>query len=164
MTTYLRKSKKAPWERPKRNKYNQGSTKKDKGKKTWNGVLYDSIAEMKWAQTLRLALDAGEIVKVEEQIHFRFILQGILVSDYTADFRVTYRTGKVEIHDVKDYREGQRDWPMRSKLFLAMFCLENGWEFYSIEQGERKPIAKSKTKTTAYGEVARTYTKGWRKQ
>jgi len=78
-----------------------------------DGITFDSKKEAGWYNTLKLLKNAGEITKIEIQPEFPYNIYCTVpgVNDgsrvfakqykYIADFRVTYKDGRVEIIDVK---------------------------------------------------------------
>ncbi len=59
---------------------------------------------------------------------------------YTADFRLDYADGTVEIVEIKSrfVRKQQRDYPLRRRLFIEQYAKPNGWKFREIITDERK--------------------------
>src|SRR6218665_2488798 len=83
-----------------RSKYNAKRTE-------FNGVVYDSKAEAKFAGQLELlknAVGPDRVVSIERQPKFQIHINGQLVCTYIADFRVKYADGRTVIYDVKGVR------------------------------------------------------------
>ena len=76
-----------------RNKY--GVAPKDE--RTVDGILFASKVEAKAYCQLRFLQSVGEVTKLELQPVFKFEMG----FEYRADFRVTYRDGRMEVIDVK---------------------------------------------------------------
>ena len=59
---------------------------------------------------------------------------------YTADFRIDYADGSVEIVEIKSrfVRRQQRDYPLRRRLFIEQYAKPNGWKFTEIITDEKK--------------------------
>lgn len=91
-----------------------GKNKYGAKKTPWNGVVYDSKAEARFAAYLQLlqnSLDNKVRVKnVERQVVFQ-LLPGIT---YRADFVVTYSTGKRIVYDVKGFVT--KEFRMKAKM------------------------------------------------
>lgn len=53
---------------------------------------------------------------------------------YTADFKLTYNDGTVEIIEIKSrfVRRMQRDYPVRRRIFIEKYARPNGWKFREI--------------------------------
>lgn len=72
-----------------------------------NFVKFDSIQECNYYKDLLILVKVGEIKHIELQPKFtlipRFEKDGMIISaiTYTADFKVSYSNGKVEVIDVK---------------------------------------------------------------
>lgn len=63
---------------------------------------------------------------------------------YTADFRLTYADGTVEIVEIKSkfVRRMQRDYPVRRRVFLEQIARPAGWKFTEIITAEDKDDLK----------------------
>ena len=59
---------------------------------------------------------------------------------YTADFRLDYADGTVEIVEIKSrfVRKQQRDYPLRRRIFIERYAKPNGWKFKEIITDEKK--------------------------
>lgn len=91
-------------------------------KVTIDGHVFDSIKEAQFYQDLKLRLQAGEIVAFELQPTF-ILQEGFVNKDgkkrrpitYTADFKIVYPNGEIEIVDVKGYKT--KVFMLKRKLF-----------------------------------------------
>lgn len=100
-------------------------------KKTeYNGHVYDSKHEAQVAMDLDLLMKekdpADRIVKVTPHPpSYPLVVNGVKISSYTADFKVEYESGKVEIIDAKSGPtkkvEGYR---LRKKLMKALYDID----------------------------------------
>lgn len=62
-----------------------------------NDGKFDSIAEYNhWLYLKTLP------VKIERQVTFKFIVNGVLIGRYIADFVIHFEDGRKEVHDVKN--------------------------------------------------------------
>lgn len=90
-----------------------------------NYVLFDSILEASYYRDLLLLQKAGEVKYIELQPKFtlqpRFEKNGIKIDaiTYTADFKVQYSNGKVEIIDVKGMVT--KEFKLKWKIFEYKF-------------------------------------------
>ncbi|MBL4837641.1 MAG: DUF1064 domain-containing protein [Kordiimonadaceae bacterium] len=74
----------------------------DKSRRTHNGIVFDSIAEMERYKELYLLFLAGDITEPEMQPPFVFQHEGRGIGSYKADFRYTFiATGEEVVEDVK---------------------------------------------------------------
>lgn len=93
-------------DKPKQNKYGVNP----KEKRTYNGKVYASTAEMKYRIKLdtivKYANEENPISKIEEQVKFPIVINGIKCFSYILDYKVTYSSGKVEYIDVKGSKQG----------------------------------------------------------
>lgn len=83
-----------------------------KERRTWEGRVYASRAEMLYAQQLDIELHAGEILSIEEQ---PVVTLGVPENRYIPDFRVVNRRGEESWIDVKGvetqmFRRNVRLW------------------------------------------------------
>jgi hypothetical protein len=110
------------------------------------GHDFDSRGEYEfYIGTILPKMAAGEIVKCEQ--HPRFILfpegeyNGVKLRSirYTADFRLDYVDGTVEIVEVKSkfVRRMQRDYPVRRRVFLEQ-VRPLGWKFREVITTDNK--------------------------
>lgn len=88
-------------------KKSKGSKYKNK-KTEYNGVIYDSAGEAKWAQFLDTCTKVKDpkdrVVNINRQIPYRFFINEKLIFTYIADFVVLYGDKRIEIQDYKGMR------------------------------------------------------------
>lgn len=98
-----------------------------------DGYLFDSQKEANKYAELKLLKQVGEVVRLELQPAFclqdgykddvgKFVMPII----YKADFRVTYRDGKVEVIDTKGFKT--KEYKLKRSCFgrsIRMWCLWN---------------------------------------
>lgn len=105
------------------------------------GGDFDSRGEYEYyIGTVLPKIAGGEVVKCEK--HPQFILfppseyGAIKLGEirYTADFRLDYADGTVEIVEVKSkfVRRMQRDYPVRRRLFVEQIARPAAWKFTEI--------------------------------
>jgi|GEM_PF-1280351 len=88
--------------------------------KTWyDGRLYDSKLEARYAEKLAWQKARGEIRDVEPQVKFPLFLNGVKDCDHIADFVVTHTNGKKEVHEVKGREEPK--WLRKLSLFVENY-------------------------------------------
>lgn len=102
-----------------RNKYNVGNDPAGKAARTYNGVLYDSVAEANYAAELDLCKKIGTICQVERQKRFSLYVAGNKICDYIADFHVKFADGHYEAHEIKGY--STEVWKLKAKLFRVLY-------------------------------------------
>jgi hypothetical protein len=92
----------------------------------YNGDRYDSKAEARHAARLDLRVRCGELAKVERQVLYELELNGILLTTYVLDFRLTFPDGRQEFHDVKGQRTGvpYRLFKLKATLMLALHGID----------------------------------------
>ena len=148
----------------KRSKYGVDQTKKGKEKRTYNGVVYDSLSELQFLQEfIEPKMGSGEIIKWERQIKFTlqegFTYKGkkVLPITYIADYIIYWKSGGRTIVDVKgmpdnvaklkkklfQYRYPNEDyvWMCRS----IKYCDDgSNWLLYEDLEKKRKEDKKKK--------------------
>jgi hypothetical protein len=102
--------------KPKRSKYNNVKT-------TVDGITFDSKAEAKYYQNLKLLEMAGEVEGVELQTPFALTVSGFLICTYRSDFTFTTRKDKkFHVVDCKGVRT--KDFILKKKLMRAIYGIE----------------------------------------
>lgn len=92
----------------------------------WDGLRFDSQGERdRWITLLRLQA-LGKIRGLERQVKFPLLVNGHLISLYTADFAYYEIDSEgQEIYVVEDYKSpitaAQRDYIIRKKLLKALY-------------------------------------------
>lgn len=136
----------------------------DKGKqqRTYKGVTYDSLTEMKFYRDyVEPKMDSGEIISCERQIKYElqpsFKHEGktILAVNYVADFVLSFSNGEQIIYDVKGIPDNiallkrKLFWYKYPDLDYRWICLsqiDGGWVSYEIVKQGRKERKKLKNK------------------
>lgn len=87
------------------------------------GRRFSSLREARRFQALRVLEGCKLIVDLECQVLYRFVVNGVKVGRYTADFRYfNNMTGETVVEDVKGYRV--RDWSRTKKLMKALHGID----------------------------------------
>lgn len=101
---------------------------KDKSKRSYNGIIFDSVLEMKYYRDVLCPLvESGEVISYELQKPYelqpKFVHDGktVLPIKYVADFVVTYKNGVTEVIDTK----GMPDSVAILKRKLFWYCYPN---------------------------------------
>lgn len=89
---------------------------------------------------------AGLVAEVETHKRFELLPKeeycglSLPAAHYTPDFIITYKTGAVEVVEVKHeaIRRNQRDYIYRRRLFIDRYARPNGWVFTEYIKQERK--------------------------
>lgn len=77
-----------------KNKFNRKTVEID-------GIKFDSTKEGNYYLELKSRWVAGDIVAFRIKPQWVFILNGVKISSYTADFEITHKGGRKEVVDVK---------------------------------------------------------------
>lgn len=148
----------------KRSKYGVDQTKKGIEKRTYNGDVYDSLAELQFLKEWILPkLESGEIIKWERQIKFTlqegFIYKSkkVLPIIYIADYIVYWKDGTRTIIDVKGNPDSvakikkklfQHEYPNEDYVWMcrSIKYSEDGsnWLLYEDLEKKRKEDKKKK--------------------
>lgn len=115
------------------------------------GRDFDSRGEYEYyIGTIAPKVARGEIVEWEAHPRFPLFPAGeyggvkLRPVQYTADFRLKYADGTVEIVEVKSkfVRRMQRDYPVRRRVFLELVARPAGWKFTEIITADSKEEVK----------------------
>ncbi len=92
-----------------------------------HGHMHASVIESRRCDELTLMERAGEIRNLRQQPSWKLMVYGVLIGDYTADFRYEDRRGgwKSIVEDVKG-GPVSRDVPLRLKLMKALYGIDGG--------------------------------------
>ena len=105
------------------------------------GRAFDSMGEYEfYIGAVLPKLATGEIKACEQHPRFQLFPAGeygglvLGAIQYTADFRLDYADGTVEIVEVKSkfVRKMQRDYPVRRRIFIETIARPAGWRFREI--------------------------------
>lgn len=134
----------------------------DKAKRSYNGIVFDSILEMKYYRDVILPqVGSGEIVKYDLQKSYelqpKFTHGGKTVRPitYVADFYLEFKDGHTEVIDTKGMPDTTAK--LKRKLFWYRYpdtdyrwiCysgIDGGWCDYEFVSQRRKERKKSKSK------------------
>ena len=90
---------------------------------TLDGYRFDSQAEARRYQELRLLHQAGEIEELLVHPKFKLVVNGVLICTYTADFQ--YReNGEKVVEDVKSKPTITYSYKLKKKLMKAVYGLD----------------------------------------
>lgn len=138
---------------------------KDKEKRTYDGIVFDSVLEMKYYRdVLCPKVESGDVVKFELQKPYelqpKFVHDGRKVQPitYVADFYIVYKDGHESVIDTKGCPDSVA--VIKRKMFWYVFpdidyqwmCyskIDGGWcqyEYVKKKRAERKRAKKLKEK------------------
>lgn len=83
-----------------------------------DGITFDSKKEAAYYQKRQALLKSGDIVKLEMQVRYDFVINGVKLGFYKADFRETWASGTVVVVDVKGFKPPV--YNLKKKLMLAL--------------------------------------------
>ena len=146
--------------RKKFNKYRVQIDDDGKRNRTYNGIIFDSLLEMKYYKFVVCPqIESGEITKCELQKSYQlqpsFKYNGKLIRsiEYVADFVITYKNGHVIVVDTKGNPDNIS--LLKKKLFHFKFPeidyqwityskVDGGWCQYSDVKDARRKRKKEK--------------------
>lgn len=91
-------------------------------RRSWSPVCnrtFDSLAERKWGEDLRLLEQAGEISDVRYQVRFPLVVGDIKICTYVADFCWTEKNGTRVTADAKGFVT--KEYRLKAKLMQALY-------------------------------------------
>ena len=105
--------------------FNVGNSKFMNQKTVLDGIKFDSKREAnRWFQ-LKLLERAGEIVNLERQKAFKFVINDVNVCTYRSDFSYKDRSGAFIVEDVKsDFTKKIPTYVIKKKLMKAVYGIE----------------------------------------
>lgn len=115
------------------------------------GKDFDSRGEYEYyIGTIVPKMVCGVVVECEKHPCFQLFPPGeyggmkLRPIQYTADFRLVYADGSVEIVEVKSkfVRRMQRDYPVRRRVFLELIARPAGWKFTEVITADSKDEVK----------------------
>lgn len=113
---------------------------------------FDSRGEYEYyVGTILPKMKTGEVVKCEKHPAFLLYPKGeygalkLHEIRYTADFRLEYADGAVEIVEVKSkfVRRMQRDYPVRRRVFIEQIARPAGWKFTEVITADSRDDIKA---------------------
>lgn len=140
-----------------RTKYN---VSKNKEKRTYNGIVFDSELEMKYYRDVLLPnFENGDVVKYELQKSyelqpkFKYNNKTVQPVNYVADFFIVYKDGHEEVIDTKGYPDSVAT--LKRKLFwyhyptidykwICYSKIDGGWCDYNYVKKQRAERRKNK--------------------
>ena len=114
---------------------------KNTEKRTYNGIVFDSILEMKYYRDVLLPkVESGEVINYVLQKPYelqpKFIHNGKAIRpiQYVADFYILYKDGREEVIDTKGY--GDQVAILKRKIFLYHYPdVDYKWVTYVKKYG-----------------------------
>lgn len=91
---------------------------------TGDGQKFKSILESTFYKRMWTLQQVGEVVKIEREIRFELIVNGVFIAAYMLDFRITYSDGRVECIDCKSAPTATLLYKMKKQLMLALYGIE----------------------------------------
>ena len=140
---------------------------KDTEKRTCDGIVFDSVTEMKYYRDVILpGMESGQIVACELQKPYelqpKFTHEGNTVKaiTYVADFYIEYADGRIEVIDIKGAPDATAKlkrklfwyrYPDIKYIWICLSLVDGGWCTYETVQAgrrERRKLKKNKENKT----------------
>lgn len=102
-----------------KNKYGIRLTPEGKAARTYNGILYDSAAESRYAAALDMRVKVGELKQWWRQVKHDLIVNGVKVGRMTIDFQLLHADDSLELCEVKGI--ATEAYKLRLKVFRALY-------------------------------------------
>lgn len=103
-----------------RSKYNVRTDKLGKLARTCDGIVFDSVAEMRHYAELCLMKKAGNVIKFRRQERIHLFVNGSHVCDIVPDFTVRYADERGWVFEEVKGAE-TAIWKLKLKLFKAVY-------------------------------------------
>ena len=103
-----------------RSKFNVRTDAAGKEARTYGGIVYDSAAEMRYAQLLDVRTLAGDIIAWWRQIPFQLSVAGVPICKIVADFKILHNDKSTEIVEVKGVQTSV--YRLKRKIFEAQYA------------------------------------------
>lgn len=91
---------------------------------TGDGQTFKSTLEATYYNRQWVRQRAGEVVKIEREVRYELIVNGIFIAAYMLDFRITEASGHIEYVDCKSQPTKTPLYLMKKQLMLALHGIE----------------------------------------
>lgn len=138
-------------------------SEKGKRERTYKGVTYDSLTELKFLQEyIEPKIESGEIASYQRQVDYvlqeKFTYKGktILPIKYRSDFNVVWADGTLQVFDVKGNPDNMSllkrklmwaKYPEANLTFICRNLKYGGWVEYDTLKKLRREAKKAKAKS-----------------
>ena len=149
---------------------------KDKQKRTCDGIVFDSVMQMKYYRdVLRPLVESGDVVQYELQKPYElqpeFIHDGkkVRAITYVADYYIKYKDGKQVVIDIKGCPDQKAvlkrkmfwyKYPDLDYQWLCLSLIDGGWCTYEYVKKQRSLRRKERKKKQEEKEVMEENTNG----
>lgn len=142
-----------------KSKYHVDISEEGKKKRTYKGIMYDSLTELRFLQEfIEPKMESGEILSYERQVEyilqdkFKYNGKTILPIKYRSDFNIVWKDRSVQVFDVKGNPDSlsllkrKLFWAKYPELNLTFICRNlkyGGWvEFDELKKLRREAKKK----------------------
>lgn len=91
---------------------------------TGDGEKFRSHVEAAFYNKHLLLQRAGDVVKIEREVRFELVVNGIFICSYDLDFRVTWADGRVDHVDTKSSGTMTALFKLKRALMKALFDID----------------------------------------
>jgi hypothetical protein len=105
---------------------------------TADGEKFRSHVEAAFYNKHLLLQRVGDVVKIEREVRFELVVNGVFVCAYVLDFRITWKDGRVDHVDTKSQATMTALFRIKSQLMLACHGIEVQTVFWEDIKGVQK--------------------------
>lgn len=91
---------------------------------TADGQKFKSMLEANFYNRQWVLMKAGEVVKIEREVRYELVVNGIFIAAYLLDFRITMLNGRIRYIDCKSIPTKTPLYLMKKQLMLALYGIE----------------------------------------
>lgn len=91
---------------------------------TADGQKFKSELEATYYNRQWVLQRAGEVVKIEREVRYEFVINGLFVGAYLLDFRITFKDGRIDYVDCKSQPTKTALYQLKKKLMKALFDID----------------------------------------
>jgi len=91
---------------------------------TQDGQKFKSELEARYYGRCLILQKAGQIDKIEREVRYELVVNGVFIASYMMDFRITYSNGSIDYIDCKSDATLTPLYKMKKLLMLALYGIE----------------------------------------
>lgn len=91
---------------------------------TSDGQKFKSELEASYYKRMWCLQQIGEVTKIEREVRYELVVNGVFISAYLMDFRITYADGHIEYIDCKSDATLTPVYRIKRQLMIAIHGIE----------------------------------------
>lgn len=111
---------------------------------TADGQKFRSHVEAAFYNKMLLLQRAGEVTLIEREVRYEFIVDGVFITWYMLDFRITYADGRIEYVDTKSSATMTPLFRIKCQLMKALYQIDVLAVFWEDVKGLQRVEKKGK--------------------